>query len=80
MSKIPDFNTLDELVEFWEQHDFADYWDELEEAAPEEAQPGSPHRVSLELPLDTLLEAIEHLPLEDARQIYDRLGERLAEA
>ena len=80
MSRMPDFRTLDELVEFWETHDFSDYWDELEAAEPEEAQPSYPHRASIELPLDTLLEAIEQLPLKDARRIYERLGERLGEA
>jgi hypothetical protein len=33
MAKIPDFETLDEAVEFWESHDTADYWEELEEVA-----------------------------------------------
>jgi YgiT-type zinc finger domain-containing protein len=31
MDKIPDFETLDEVVRFWESHDSADYWEELEE-------------------------------------------------
>lgn len=31
MEKIPEFETLDEAVEFWESHDTADYWEELEE-------------------------------------------------
>lgn len=31
MSKLPQFDTLDELVEFWETHDFTDYLDEMEE-------------------------------------------------
>lgn len=31
MAKIPDFKTLDEAVVFWETHDSADYWAELEE-------------------------------------------------
>jgi len=80
MSKQPDFKSLDDLVAFWDEHDFADYWDELEAVEPEEARPASRHHVSIELPLDTLLDAIEHLPVEDARQIYERLGERLGEA
>ncbi len=33
MTKIPDFTTLDEAVEFWESHDSADYWDDMEEVA-----------------------------------------------
>jgi len=31
MTKIPDFKTLDEAVEFWEVHDSADYWEDMEE-------------------------------------------------
>lgn len=33
MSEIPDFQTLDEAVEFWETHDSADLWDEMEPVA-----------------------------------------------
>ncbi len=32
-SKIPDFKTLDEAVEFWESHDSADYWEDMEKVA-----------------------------------------------
>ena len=31
--KIPNFQTLDEAVEFWETHDSADYFDDLEPLA-----------------------------------------------
>jgi len=31
MAKIPDFKTQDEAVEFWETHDSADYWEDVEE-------------------------------------------------
>jgi len=31
MTKIPEFETLDAAVDFWESHDSSDYWDELEE-------------------------------------------------
>lgn len=31
MTKIPEFETLTEAVEFWETHDSADYWDDLTE-------------------------------------------------
>lgn len=31
MTKIPDFETLDEAVEFWESHDSTDYWEDMEE-------------------------------------------------
>lgn len=30
MAKTPDFETLEEEVEFWETHSSADYWDEME--------------------------------------------------
>ena len=29
---IPEFATREEEAEFWDTHDFADYWDELEPA------------------------------------------------
>ena len=29
---IPQFATREEEAEFWDTHDFADYWDELEQA------------------------------------------------
>ena len=31
--KLPDFSrmTLEEIAEFWETHDSADYWDQMEE-------------------------------------------------
>jgi len=35
MSKLPQFQTLDELVAFWDDHDFTDYVDEMEEVAEE---------------------------------------------
>jgi YgiT-type zinc finger domain-containing protein len=31
MTKIPDFKTLDEAVEFWETHDSTGYWKDMEE-------------------------------------------------
>jgi YgiT-type zinc finger domain-containing protein len=37
MAKIPDFKTLDEEVEFWEAHDSADYWEDMEEVTFEVA-------------------------------------------
>lgn len=33
MAKIPEFETVDEEVEFWETHSTADYWDGMEKAA-----------------------------------------------
>jgi YgiT-type zinc finger domain-containing protein len=31
VATIPDFKTLDETIEFWETHDSADYWENLED-------------------------------------------------
>ncbi|NWF65789.1 MAG: hypothetical protein HXY38_16075 [Chloroflexi bacterium] len=31
MSKIPEFKTLDEAVEFWETHNSTEYWEDMEE-------------------------------------------------
>lgn len=31
MAKLPKFETRDELVAFWDTHDFTDYLDEMEE-------------------------------------------------
>ncbi len=31
MNDIPNFQTIDEAVSFWETHDSADFWDEMEE-------------------------------------------------
>ena len=30
LSRIPEFATRQEEAEFWDTHDFTDYWDELE--------------------------------------------------
>jgi hypothetical protein len=77
MGNIPDFQTLDQLIEFWEEHDFAEHWDEFEEVGAEEAAPDYSHRVTIALPLDVLLDAIERLSVEDARQVYKKISERL---
>ncbi len=76
-NRLPEFQTLDELVEFWEEHDFGKYWDDLEEVTSAEAAPDFSHSVTIELPLETLMEAVERLNMEDARQLYERLSERL---
>jgi len=39
MDKLPQFQTLDELVAFWDDHDFTGYVDEMEEVG-EEGLPG----------------------------------------
>ena len=31
MNNIPNFQTIDEAISFWESHDSADFWDEMEE-------------------------------------------------
>ena len=35
MAKIPTFESLDEAVTFWESHDSADYWEDMEEVQVE---------------------------------------------
>lgn len=35
MTKLPEFKSVDEEVEFWTTHDSADYWDEMEEVTLE---------------------------------------------
>ena len=40
MAKLPKFETLDELVAFWDTHDFTDYLDEMEEVDLETGLPG----------------------------------------
>ena len=32
MKKLPEFNTQEEEIEFWENHSITDYWDGLEES------------------------------------------------
>ncbi len=32
-SKMPKFNSLDKLVEFFDTHDMGDYWDQMPEAS-----------------------------------------------
>ena len=32
MPKIPEFTTIDNIVEFWESHDSAEYWPDMEAA------------------------------------------------
>lgn len=49
MSKLPQFETLDELVEFWETHDFTNYLNEMEEIDLD-SLPSEP--ISLRITLD----------------------------
>jgi len=39
--KLPDFSkmTLEEIARFWDEHDSADYWDQMEEARVEFKEP-----------------------------------------
>ena len=50
--KLPDFSkmTLEEIARFWDEHDSADYWDQMEEA-----------RVEVKEPLDETLSIKIHL-------------------
>lgn len=48
---IPQFATREEEAEFWDTHDFADHWDELEPANLE-ASPNLASSILLSLDLD----------------------------
>ncbi|HLF25253.1 MAG TPA: CopG family antitoxin [Anaerolineae bacterium] len=51
MAKIPDFATLEEAIEFWDSHSFADYVDDTE---PVEIEVNLEHgRQVVSLQLDT---------------------------
>ncbi|MGQ9627387.1 MAG: CopG family antitoxin [Anaerolineae bacterium] len=64
MVKLPSFKTLDELVAFWETHDFTDYIDEMEEVAPEIGLPQRSHG-TLRIQLDsTLLQRLQEIASE----------------
>ncbi len=54
MAKLPKFETLDELVAFWDTHNFTDYLDEMEEVDLETGLPGHTPE-SLRIRLDKVL-------------------------
>ena len=51
--RIPEFATRQEEAEFWDSHDFADFWDELEHT-PIEIGDNLACRVSLRLDANSL--------------------------
>jgi len=54
IAELPKFETLDELVAFWDIHDFTDYLDEMEEVDLETGLPGHIPE-SLRIRLDKVL-------------------------
>jgi hypothetical protein len=54
IAKLPKFETLDEIVAFWDTHDFTNYLDEMEEVDLEVGLPGHTPE-SLHVPLDEVL-------------------------
>ena len=46
MDKPSQFQTLDELVAFWDEHDFTDYVDEMEEVVEEGRLPGQKQQMA----------------------------------
>jgi len=48
--KLPEFESVDEEVEFWENHDVTDFLDELEDLDDVEYRQGKDRVVSLRLP------------------------------
>ncbi|MCL4301571.1 MAG: BrnA antitoxin family protein [Anaerolineae bacterium] len=82
MSKLPQFDTLDELVEFWETHDFTDYLDEVEEVdlgpLPIES---TVLRIPLEAePLAKLAQLAAEQGLTPTRLVRSWIEERLKQA
>lgn len=64
MAKLPRSQTLDELVAFWDTHDFADYMDEKEEADLETGLPGR-RQESLRIRLDkSLMQRLREIATE----------------
>ena len=62
--KLPRFESLDELVEFWETHDFTDYLNEMEEVDPD----------SLSFERNTLYITLAPEPLAKLTQIAAQQG------
>ncbi len=56
---IPEFATREEEAEFWDTHDFADYWDELEPANLE-ASPDVASSILVSLDGDSLSQIYRH--------------------
>ena len=56
---IPEFATREEIAEFWDTHDFTDYWDELEPANLE-ASPNLASSILVSLDGDSLSQIYRH--------------------
>ena len=54
--KLPDFSkmTLEEIARFWDEHDSADYWDQMEEARVEFKEPLD-ETLSIKLGFDSMI-------------------------
>lgn len=64
MAELPRSQTLDELVAFWDTHDFTDYMDEKEEADLETGLPGR-RQESLRIRLDkSLMQRLREIATE----------------
>lgn len=82
MSKLPQFDTLDELVEFWETHDFTEYLDEMEEVDLD-SLPLEPTVLQIPLeaePLAKLAQLATEQGLTPTRLVRSWIEERLKQA
>jgi hypothetical protein len=81
LAELPKFETLDELVAFWDTHDFTNYLDEMEEMDLETGLPGHTPE-SLRIRLDKVLmqqlrEIAAERGLSSSGLVWLRLEERL---
>ena len=79
--KLPRFETLDELVEFWDTHDFTDYMDEMEEVDLD-SLPTEPSTLPVTLdpePLAKLTQIANQKGVSPATLLKSWIEERLAQ-
>jgi hypothetical protein len=82
MSKLPQFETLDELVGFWETHDLTDYLGEME-AVDFDSLPTEPTILHIPLeaePLAKLTQIAAEQGIAPTRLVRSWIEERLKEA
>lgn len=79
--KLPHFESLDELVEFWETHDFTDYMDQMEEVDLD-SLPTQPATLPIKLdpePLAKLTQIAVRRGVTPSSLIQSWIEERLAQ-
>ena len=66
MKQLPKFKTLDEAGEFWDTHDFSDYWDNMSQVELSLAEPVK-HYFLFEVDRNELRQLQELLSKEDMK-------------